>query len=114
MTEINQLGGYMGGLAVMVISPKKKGIFQFIMFTLGIIQPHLMCFNDFIWTYNMLKYDQKIFAFPQQSKSNILECWFDNFKNLVSHKLEEFFLLNLKYDSLALVSAITWDNMTRF
>ena len=39
----------------------------------------------------MQKYDQKIFAFPQQSNSNFLEFLVDNFFYLISHKLEKLF-----------------------
>ena len=39
---------YMGGLALMVISQKKWEFFPFFMSTLGIIQPHLKSFSDFI------------------------------------------------------------------
>ena len=39
---------YMGGLALMVISPKKWECFPFFMSQLGIIQPHLKSFSDFI------------------------------------------------------------------
>ena len=39
---------YMGGLALMVISPKKWEFLRSFMSTLLIIQPHLKSFNDFI------------------------------------------------------------------
>ena len=42
---------HMGGLALMVISPKNWEFLPFLMPTLWIIQPHLMSFNDFIWTF---------------------------------------------------------------
>ena len=42
---------YMGGLALIVISPKIWEFPPFFMSTLGIIQPHLKSFSDFIWTY---------------------------------------------------------------
>ena len=39
---------FMGGLALMVISPKKLEFWPIFMSTLWIIQPHLKSFNDFI------------------------------------------------------------------
>ena len=41
----------------------------------------------------MQKYDQKIFAFTQQSNSNFLEFLVEIFLNVISHKLEEIFTL---------------------
>ena len=62
---------YMGGLALMVISPKNWECFPWFMYTLGIIQPHLKSFSDFFFieaTHNMQKYDQKSFAFTQSNQ----------------------------------------------
>ena len=42
---------YMGGLALMVISPKNWELLPFFMSTLGIIQLHLKSFSDFFRTY---------------------------------------------------------------
>ena len=39
----------------------------------------------------MQNYDQKIFAFTQQSNSNFLEFLVEFFFNAISHKLDEFF-----------------------
>ena len=39
---------YMGGVALMVISPKIWEFLSFFMSTLGIIQPHFKSFSDFI------------------------------------------------------------------
>ena len=41
-------GVYMGGLALMVISPKNWEFSPFCVSTFGIIQPHLKSFTDFI------------------------------------------------------------------
>ena len=38
---------YMGGIALMVISPKKWEFLPFFISKLGIIQPYLKSFNDF-------------------------------------------------------------------
>jgi len=45
------VGHYMGGFALMVISQKNWEFWTFFMSTLCIIQPHLKSFNDFISTY---------------------------------------------------------------
>ena len=80
--KVASIWAYMGGLALMVISSKIWELSPFFMFILGIIQPHLKSFSDFNWikaSHNMQKYDRKIFAFTQQSNSNFLAFWVDNF-----------------------------------
>ena len=60
----------MGGLTLMVISPKNWEFSPFFISALGIIQPDLKSFCNFTEaSQNMQKYDQKIFSFTQQSNS---------------------------------------------
>ena len=110
---------YMGGLALMVTSPKNWEFLPSFMSTLLIIQPHLKSFNDFIWTYrykrviifkNMIK---DLYIHSAIKFKLFLNFWLTIFKILYLINGKSI-LPNLKSESWALVSAIKWHNMTRF
>ena len=95
---------------------KKLGIFSLLYVHIVDYLPHLKSFYKLIWTYRkrpviIYKNMIKIFAFTQQSDANFLNFWLSIFK-IPYFKNWKSFWPYVKSESLALVSAITWHNMT--